>query len=367
MRLPVDNWALGRRSHTIQGPLLEAMSGQESIDLRGVVSDSNADLAALRALPVPLLVLPSSAGLGGLPRLAAQLLPARKRLARSAPGRLVHVTIASPRDLLYLPVMKRAGATILLTVHDAIQHPGEENRLLQAFHDRVIGLADHLAVLSRHVADALLGRWPLSKPIHVIPTGHLTTAGPLLEPRPFPAGRPLRLLFFGRIVHYKGLDILLDAISRLRREGMPVHLTVAGAGDYAPYRAQLDALDCVTVLDGWISVEDKNRLFAENDVNMLPYREASQSGNAIDGLYAAMPSIATRSGGLVEQLGEGKDTIFTTTDAAGISDAIRDLAADPGQFEALSAGARAAAEARGPQRAARDWIALYQEIASRRA
>jgi glycosyltransferase involved in cell wall biosynthesis len=366
MPLAVDNWALGRRSHGVQAPLLEAMAGMESLDLRGIISDANADMEKYRALKLPLLVLPTAAKASRLPRLAARLLPARRRLARSAGmnGRLVHVTMWSPWDHFYLPVAKRAGARVLLTVHDAMLHPGEENWLMQAAWDRAIRLADHVAVLSRHVADQLAGRGLSAKPVHILPTGLLTTAGPLLAPRLFPAGRPLRLLFFGRIIHYKGLDLLLDAVARLRREGAQIELTIAGAGDYAPYRAQIDALDCVSVLDGWISVEDKNRLFAENDVNMLPYREASQSGNALDGLYAAMPSIATRTGGLVEQLGDGTDTIFTpTVSADAVAEAVRALASDPALFEKLSAGARASAANRGAGRAAQDWAALYREVA----
>lgn len=365
MALAVDNWALGRRSYEVQGPLLAAMAGMDSLDLRGIVSSLNADLADYRALPLPLLVLPTEAKASRLPRLAAPLLAARRRLARSAgmSGRLVHVTLWSPWDLVYLPVAKRAGAKLLLTVHDVMLHPGEEHWLKQAAWDKVIRLADHIAVLSRHVADELARRRLSAKPVHVIPTGHLTTAGPLLAPRAFPAGRPLRLLFFGRIVHYKGLDLLLDAVARLRREGVPVHLTIAGAGDYAPYRAQIDALDCVTVHDGWISVEDKNRLFAETDVNVLPYREASQSGNALDGLFAAMPSVATRSGGLVEQLGDDVDTVFTPAiSAPDIAEAIAALASDPALFDRLSAGARASAVKRGPKQAASDWAELYREI-----
>lgn len=111
MPLAVDNWALGRRSYEVQGPLLEAMAGMESLDLRGVISDANADLADYRALPLPLLILPATAKASRLPGLAARLLPTRHRLARSAGmnGRLVHVTLWSPWDLFYLPVAKRAG------------------------------------------------------------------------------------------------------------------------------------------------------------------------------------------------------------------------------------------------------------------
>jgi glycosyltransferase involved in cell wall biosynthesis len=77
-----------------------------------------------------------------------------------------------------------------------------------------------------------------------------------------------------------------------------------------------------------------------------------------------MPSIATRTGGLVEQLGDGTDTIFTPTIAAAdLAEAVRALASDPALFEKLSAGARASAANRGAGRAAEDWAALYREIA----
>jgi glycosyltransferase involved in cell wall biosynthesis len=366
-RVAVDLWALGRRSYEVHWPVAQAFVESGQVELRVVVSDGNAFLPEFERLPVPLLKL----ALPSPPRRAIAFpfrwLRDRRRLSgfvRRGP-RLVHVAISSPWDSLYLAVAKRAGATILVTVHDATPHPGEENRLIQWTLDRVTGLADHVAVLSNHVADELRRRGVTDKPIHIIPSGHLTTAGPLLAPRAFPAGRPLRLLFFGRVVYYKGLDLLLEAVAGLRREGFPVALTIAGAGDYEPYRARLAALDCVTLLDGWISVEEKNRLFAGHDVNMLPYREASQSGNALDGLFAAMPSIATRLGGLVEQLGEDRDTLFVSPEApVEIAAAIRRLALEPALYERLSAGARAAAKERGPDRAARDWAALYRSIAS---
>lgn len=362
----VDLWSLGRRGYEIHWPLLQAMRDDAGLALRSVISETNADLAAYEALPSPLLVLPGAARASQIPALATRLFPARRRLARSGgKGRIVHVTRFAPWDLLYLPAAKRSGATILLTVHDATPHPGEESRRTRMVGDKVLALADHVAVLSKHVGEELHRHGGTKKPVHLVPDGLLTTAGPLLAPRAFPAGRPLRLLFFGRIFHYKGLDLLLDAVAALRTDGPPVEVTVAGAGDYAPYRAQLAALDNVTIIDGWISVEDKNRLFAEHDVNMLPYREASQSGNALDGFFAAMPSIASRSGGLVEQLTEDRDSLFTAPESpAEIAEAIRRLAADPALYERLSAGARLSALERGSSQAASSWGALYRKIAA---
>ena len=44
------------------------------------------------------------------------------------------------------------------------------------------------------------------------------------------AANPLRVLFVGRLIPLKGLDMLLAAVARLRREGHPVILDVVGDG-----------------------------------------------------------------------------------------------------------------------------------------
>jgi glycosyltransferase involved in cell wall biosynthesis len=360
----VDLWALGRRSYEIHWPILQALGTEPSIDLRSVISDGNADLAEYQALPDPPLILPLPRGKGPLwfvRNIARER--ARVRHFAAPQRRIIHVALGTPWDLLYLPVAKRAGATVVMTVHDAVHHVGEESRLSQFVMDRVYGLADHLVVLSTHVRDGLVPRWRGRRPIHLLSSSLLTTGGPLLPPRPAPPVRPLRLLFFGRIFHYKGLDVLLDAMGRLQAGNIPAHLTVAGSGDYAPYRTQLDGLRNVTVQDAWISSEEKTRLFAEADVNMLPYREASQSGIAIDGLFAALPSVASRTGGLTEQLTEGEDVLFTPVEAPEeIAAAIRRLVEEPGLYERLSAGAHASALRRGPAQAAMDLSALYKSI-----
>jgi glycosyltransferase involved in cell wall biosynthesis len=362
----VDLWALGRTGHIIQRPLIEALLAAGPVELRAILSDAGTDLADMKRLPLPMLVLAAAGRPSDLAGLGFRLWPARRRLARFEAGRkrLVHIVMGSRWDLFYLSVAKRAGATILLSIHDAARHPGEESRLLQALTDRAIRLSDHVAALSRHVCDTLAEKWP-GKPVHFVPNGLILATRPPSPPRAFPFGRPLRLLFLGRIVHYKGLDILLDALALLRRDGADVQLTIAGAGDLAPYQLQLDALDCVTIRHGWYSDEEKWALLAESDVNLLPYREASQSGIALDGLVAALPSIATRLPGLTGQLGENGDTLFADNPSAEtFAGLIGRLASDPALYERLSKGASASAAGR-PEQAAAEWIALYREIAPR--
>jgi len=43
--------------------------------------------------------------------------------------------------------------------------------------------------------------------------------------------RPLEVIYFGRFVTYKGLDIALDAVERAIAQGAKIHLTLVGSGD----------------------------------------------------------------------------------------------------------------------------------------
>lgn len=45
------------------------------------------------------------------------------------------------------------------------------------------------------------------------------------------SGRPLEIVFFGRMVPYKGLDHVLDAVEIAKQRGTAVHLTLIGAGE----------------------------------------------------------------------------------------------------------------------------------------
>ena len=94
--------------------------------------------------------------------------------------------------------------------------------------------------------------------------------------RQAPVGRPWRLLFFGRIHEYKGLDLLAQAYALLG-ERFSVTLRVVGEGHVEALK-KLAALPGVTIEQGWVPDTKITSVFSQADIIVLPYIEASQSG-----------------------------------------------------------------------------------------
>ena len=169
----------------------------------------------------------SFAAIGDLVRL--------RRASRRWSADVVHVQDSLANDVRLAFASGLSRGHYALTVHDPVPHPGDaapsrEARILRRALRRSAGL---VFVHSRALAEELVSTGDVRAPIEVVPHG----VGDA-EFVPVPS-RP-SLLFFGRISHYKGLDVLLDAMSLIWRTLPEVTLTVAGEGDLPPHAVLAD-------------------------------------------------------------------------------------------------------------------------------
>jgi len=114
------------------------------------------------------------------------------------------------------------------------------------------------------------------------------------------------LLYFGSIRPHKGLEVLLDAFSRLNSPPeRPLHLLIAGAcsGDWEPYERLIEAHPArarIQTHERFISDREVGLFFGAADAVALPYRRASQNGVAAVALHYGKPIVASDVGGLSE-------------------------------------------------------------------
>ncbi len=110
------------------------------------------------------------------------------------------------------------------------------------------------------------------------------------------------LLFFGFIRDYKGLDLLIDAMTYLDEE---YELIIAGEvyGSFDKYKKQIRDLNLDSRIHHfvrYISDDEVPALFSATDVCVLPYYSATQSGIVGISHHFDVPLVATNVGGLKE-------------------------------------------------------------------
>ncbi len=260
-----------------------------------------------------------------------------------------------------------SGAAYIPVLHDATPHPGEAQPLWQWRRRRELAQARHVITLSAAVAKGVTANTGYAaENISVIPYGVAPLPGLSPTARAYPQGRPFRFLFFGRIMAYKGLDLLLTAWREIQQQRPYAELVIAGAGDLAPYAPALAKLTGVTCVNRWIGDEEMPRFFAEADAVVLPYREASQSGVTCQAYAAGLPIAATPVGGLVEQVVDGQTGILAKACSAGaLATALRQLM-DTNIYPTLSAGAAQQGQALAFSAQAPLYAALCRRVVAQR-
>lgn len=279
-------------------------------------------------------------GLTGLARIGQQF---KDFVARHQID-LVICTMPAIWDIAAMNVIRAMQLPFILVVHDAIPHPGDGYPFRRLSMHKQIAAADGLIMLSDHVRQDMLSRHnhPADM-VWTIPHGAFEFGAK--RQRCLTPDKPVRLLFLGRIVAYKGLDLLLETCRLLQDQQVPYSLEVMGSGDLTPYRAALDGLDDVCVINKWVNETEIGEALSRNDVMMLPYREASQSGVAASAATAGMPVIATPVGGLTEQVIDGRTGLVApSVTPEGLAHSIRTLINDPDLYARCSAGSMAYAE-----------------------
>lgn len=141
-------------------------------------------------------------------------------------------------------------------------------------------------------------------------------------------GNPLRVLFFGMIRDYKGLDVLIEALPH----SPSTHLTVVGEfwepeDRYRSLATTLGVNDRVTWHSGYLPAARIPAFFAESDVLALPYRGGSASFHVSLTRRFGLPVVATSIGTFPRDIRDGEDGfIVPPEDPAAFGEALEKLA-----------------------------------------
>jgi glycosyltransferase involved in cell wall biosynthesis len=206
----------------------------------------------------------------------------------------------------------RLGARIVLEWHEG-QDVGEAampiaRRYVQALMPRLLSVVDAHVVHSDFDREVIPAAYSLGNTIvRVMPHGpyhHLVTSAAARADAC--ADSPFRLLYFGVIRPYKGVEDLVAAFSLLDREqASQFRLSIVGEtweGCTAPDEAiaRSPHQDLIERVDKYVSDEELGEYVAQADAVVLPYHRSSASGPLSVAMAAGLPTVVTAVGGLSE-------------------------------------------------------------------
>lgn len=145
--------------------------------------------------------------------------------------------------------------------------------------------------------------------------------------RPRPVTGPLRACFIGRMVPYKGPDILLEAAAPLLRDGR-MQLDMIGDGPMLPgLKEQADALGIAGAITfhGWVAHSDVASVAGKCSVLSFPSIREFGGGVVLEAMAMGLAPLIVDYAGPSELV--GPDTGFTIP-LGGRASIVRDLAAE---------------------------------------
>lgn len=241
------------------------------------------------------------------------------------------------------------GCRVYFTVHDAERRDGM-SRVEIFLNEFMIRHSHFCIVLSGSVARLVHQLGVKENCIIQSTLGSLTTPDynvtrtSVQAPRRLNKKLPLRLLFYGRLLPYKGIDILLEAYTRFIKSYKNVQLSIYGAGYLQSYTALLARCPNLIIKNRWIDDSEIPSMLQNSDILLLPYRQASQSGIVALAAYFGVPVICTDVGSLAEQVKHEQTGLVIpyendATCIINLTQALISIIEEPQKLQILSQGA----------------------------
>lgn len=259
-------------------------------------------------------------------------------LALSVAARRHHVDVIHVHfgyvigDVLGLARRRRLPIVLSVHGHDATATVLET----PAYYGEVRDMVTRVIVPSRFLAERAMAAGFDDARIDVIPAGVDTR---FFRATPIPAGAAPTAVFVGRLVEKKGVDVLLEAWSEVRRACPDAHLRVIGDGPlrdhvlaagpgsgvaYEPPQPHRRAEQVRDAIAAAVVVVQPSRTAPDGDAEsmLLVNLEAQASGR---------PVVSTRHGGIPEFVRDGETGLLVAEgDPHDLADAIATVMTDRG-------------------------------------
>jgi glycosyltransferase involved in cell wall biosynthesis len=177
------------------------------------------------------------------------------------------------------------------------------------------------------------------------------------------------MVFTGRLVPIKRVDVLLHAFARLRSQEIPARLAVVGDG---PERGALEHLARELEIDDYVTfhgfLDDSSAAVAAADVAALSSDNEGTPVALIEAAAGGVPAVATAVGGVAEVVTPAGGLLVPPGDSDALASAMRRLALDADVRHSMGDLARGhVLERYSVDRLVGDIDELYDDLLTRRS
>lgn len=232
------------------------------------------------------------------------------------------------------------GFTVVLHMHNShliLANRGQKRALLDT----------PIVFVSEYLRTELKAAWPEHRGLTSVVYNGADEKMFRSEPR---VGRNVpEVIFTGRLIPEKGVHVLVEAMRLLEKKGVPVRCTLVGGAGFGKRRktAYVCRLEkrkgTNTVMVGYHAGSRVAELLRNADIYCLPsiWKDPFPL-SVLEALATGMPVVASRAGGIPEELGWGGGLLVEPNQPEALAEAIETLALDPAMRERLGAEASAA-------------------------
>ena len=237
--------------------------------------------------------------------------------------------------ILDIPIISRFSDKSILTIHDPVPHIGSRESLVYRLLQKLaVKSARKIILLNNTQTEEFLEAWNLNR--KVVDFSLMGNCDWIRVYETTKKVQANKVLFYGRISKYKGVDVLLKAFEIVHKELPEAHLTIAGSGkfpfDITPYMEK----DYISIENHFIDMPELVDLISETNIVVCPYIEATQSGVVSTVLAMGVPLIVTRVGTLPDRIINGHNGIvIEPSDIIALASAIVELQKDPKRVKSM--------------------------------
>jgi spore coat protein SA len=228
---------------------------------------------------------------------------------------------------------EKKGFQLVLHMHNSLLHPRTRKHIPSLVRTPIV-------FCSGFLRDEAIARYPALEKTHIVYNG--ADHGKFRTVSQKETAIP-QIIFAGRLVPYKGAHVLLKAMRILEEGGINARCTIVGGSAFGNsrrtrYMRQLEKMcPANSTLAGYRAGEEFAQMLRSADIFCCPsvWNDPFPM-TCLEAMSCGLPVVATRMGGIPEQLAHGGGLLVTPGDPDELASALQKLVEDQNYRAQLS-------------------------------